>query len=552
MPASRGSTSKDGFPALGLSDPLVAAITALGYEEPTPVQRETIPLMLAGRDLLAQAATGTGKTAAFALPMIQRLTPREPGARRPRRPRRGHASGLVLVPDPRTGDAGVRGDPQVRPRHRPHRRAALRRRLDAAADPALDRGADVVVATPGRALRPHPAQDARARRIRMLVLDEADEMLDMGFAEDLEAILQETPATRQTTLFSATLPSRILKIAERHLKTPARVTIAREKTAAGKLPRVRQVAYIVRHGEKAAALDRILDMENPTSAIVFCRTRLEVDTLVETLNAHGYRAEALHGGMQQRQRDAVMNRVRSAKTDLLIATDVAARGLDIEHVSHVSTTTCRPTPSRTCIASGAPAARDARARRSRSPSPASIGCCDRSSRSRSRRSTWRRCRPCRTCGRAASSSRSAALRERLTAGDFDDVRVVVESLSEEFDVVDIAAAAVKLAHLATVGEGDDKEIAVVQPPREAAGRARGARPSPRGHRPSLHRRRANGWDPAGGPRGRHRRGGGGPVQRDRRDPHRRQLLGRRGARGPRRRRSSRRCAARRSAARRPW
>src|SRR5688572_31782379 len=131
------------------------------------------------------------------------------------------------------------------------------------------------------------------------------------------------------------MPARILSIAKRHLKNAERVTIAREKTAAGKMPRVRQVAYIVSRAQKPAALDRILDMEDPASAIVFCRTRIEVDSLVETLNAHGYRAEALHGGMQQRQRDAVMNRVRSAKSDLLIATDVAARGLDISHLSHV-------------------------------------------------------------------------------------------------------------------------------------------------------------------------------------------------------------------------
>src|SRR5918995_6088501 len=131
------------------------------------------------------------------------------------------------------------------------------------------------------------------------------------------------------------MPARILSIAKRHLSNPARVTIAVEKTAAGKLPRVRQVAYMVRRAQKPAALDRILDMEQPASAIVFCRTRLEVDSLVESLNAHGYRAEALHGGMQQRQRDAVMKRFRQGAADLIIATDVAARGLDIRQLSHV-------------------------------------------------------------------------------------------------------------------------------------------------------------------------------------------------------------------------
>jgi ATP-dependent RNA helicase DeaD len=345
---------------------------------------------------------------------------------------------------------------------------------------SLDRGADVVVATPGRALDHIRRKTLVLQTIRILVLDEADEMLDMGFAEDLEAILQETPATRQTTLFSATLPSRILKIAERHLKTPARVTVAREKTAAGKLPRVRQVAYIVRHGEKAAALDRILDMESPASAIVFCRTRLEVDTLVEALNAHGYRAEALHGGMQQRQRDAVMNRVRSAKTDLLIATDVAARGLDIQHVSHVINydlpadaesyvhrigRTGRAGREGTAITLAEP--REHRLLRSIeqvTKQKIEVAPVPTVSDLRARR----------------LELTSAAVRQRLTGGDFDDVRVVVESLSDEFDVMDIAAAAVKLAHLATVGEGADREIAVVQPPPAAAGRPRGPRPSPEG------------------------------------------------------------------------
>jgi ATP-dependent RNA helicase DeaD len=197
---------------------------------------------------------------------------------------------------------------------------------------ALDRGADIVVGTPGRVLDHIRRQSLLLDVVRVLVLDEADEMLDMGFAEDIDTILEATPAERQTTLFAATMPARLRGIADRHLKDPARIMIAREKTAAGKMPRVRQVAYVVPRAHKPAALQRVLDMESPTSALVFCRTRLEVDTLVETLNAHGYRAEAIHGGMQQRQREAVMARFKAAKTDLLIATDVAARGLDIDSV----------------------------------------------------------------------------------------------------------------------------------------------------------------------------------------------------------------------------
>ena len=157
----------------------------------------------------------------------------------------------------------------------------------------------------------------------------------MGFSDDLDAIFAALPEARQTALFSATMPPRILQITKRHQKDPARVTIESEKQAKGDPPRVRQVAYVVSRAHKPAALARIIDMEDPVATLVFCRTRLEVESLVETFNAHGQRAEALHGGMEQRQRDKVMNLFRSQKADVLIATDVAARGLDITHITHV-------------------------------------------------------------------------------------------------------------------------------------------------------------------------------------------------------------------------
>jgi ATP-dependent RNA helicase DeaD len=335
MPTARLSDDQ-GFAALGLSKSLVIAVSALGYEEPTPVQRAAIPPILAGRDLLAQAATGTGKTAAFALPMIHRLQqesmPPHAGKKAP--PAR-RTRGLVLVP---TRELAM----QVAEATHKYARgtglcvvplyggASMLQQIR-----ALERGADIIVATPGRALDHIRRRSLALDAVSTLVLDEADEMLDMGFAEDIEAILEGTPATRQTMLFSATMPPRLKTIAEQQLRDPERILIAQEKTAIGKLPRVRQVAYVVPRANKAAALQRVLDMESPTSAIVFCRTRLEVDSLVETLNAHGYRAEALHGGLQQKQREAVMGRFRAAKADLLVATDVAARGRVIRHRSPV-------------------------------------------------------------------------------------------------------------------------------------------------------------------------------------------------------------------------
>ena len=455
MPGAR-STSTGGFADTGLAPALVAAVNGLGYEEPTPVQRETIPLLLTGRDMLAQAATGTGKTAAFALPLLQRLLA-DAGASR-RLPR-----GLVLVP---TRELAMQVAEAIHKYGRGsgisvvpiYGGASMTQQMR-----ALERGAAVVVATPGRALDLLRRRTLDFSALAMVVLDEADEMLDMGFAEDLEAILDATPASRQTALFSATMPPRIRAIAQKHLKSPERITIAHEKPAAGKLPRVRQVAYVVSRAHKPLAFQRVLDIENPPSALVFCRTRLAVDTLVETIAAHGYRAGALHGGMQQRQRDAVMHRFRTAKADLLVATDVAARGLDIEQLSHV-------------VNYDLPSAPEAYVHR--------IGRTGRAGRAGTaitlveprehrllrtiEQLTRQKIEVCPVPTVADLRARRlellrASLREQLLAGDLDDVRVVVESLTGEFDVIDVAAAAVKLAHAASGRDGGEEDVDVPAP-----------------------------------------------------------------------------------------
>ncbi len=317
----------DDFAALGLDERIVGALTALGYEEPTAIQREAIPPLLAGRDVLGQAATGTGKTAAFALPLLQRIAPYEDGARRVR--------GLVLVP---TRELAMQVAEAI---HRYGRGLGARVLPIYGGQPmaqqlrVLQRGVDVVVATPGRALDHLRRGSLSFENVRYLVLDEADEMLDMGFADELEALLAAMPAARQTSLFSATMARRILSIAHKHLREPLQVKIATEAPVAGATARVRELAFVVQRRHKAAALGRVLDMESPTATIVFCRTRTEVDELTETLSSRGYRAEALHGGFSQEQRDRVLRRFRDGATDVLVATDVAARGLDIEHVSHV-------------------------------------------------------------------------------------------------------------------------------------------------------------------------------------------------------------------------
>ena len=321
------STSVDtGFADLGLRPEILKALAGLGYEEPTPIQREAIPHMISGKDLLGQAATGTGKTAAFALPILQLLDMNND---------RPSPVALVLVPTRelamQVSEAIYKYGHDLRARCVPiYGGQPIGRQID-----ALSRGTHVVVATPGRALDHIRKKTLKLENIQMVVLDEADEMLDMGFAEDLEAILESTPKERQTVLFSATMPPRIDAIARRHQRDPIRITIQRSTTEAGTSPLVKQSAYMIPRHHKAAALGRILDIEAPEAAIVFCRTRGEVDQLTETLNGRGYRAEALHGGMDQEQRDRVMGRFRSGVAELLIATDVAARGLDIDHLTHV-------------------------------------------------------------------------------------------------------------------------------------------------------------------------------------------------------------------------
>ena len=312
------------FADLGLEPRLLDAVTALGYEEPTPIQRDAIPEVLAGRDVLGQAATGTGKTAAFALPALQLID--EPA---------GDPIALVLVPTRelavQVSEACYRYGRGIGAKVVPvYGGQPIFRQLGALRD-----GVHIVVATPGRAIDHINRGTLALANVKLVVLDEADEMLDMGFAEDIEAILEATPDTRQTVLFSATMPPRIERIARRFIRDPVRIEIGRA-AADSEAPRlITERAFVVTRAHKAAALGRILDVEEPAAAIVFCRTRTEVDELTETLNGRGYRAEALHGGMNQEGRDRVMGRLRNGTAELLIATDVAARGLDVDILTHV-------------------------------------------------------------------------------------------------------------------------------------------------------------------------------------------------------------------------
>ena len=483
QPADAGGDP--GFADLGLRSELAATLAGLGYEEPTPIQAEAIPPLLGGRDLLGQAATGTGKTAAFALPMLQRL-PDEAGDAGSSRPRSA-PMGLVLVP---TRELAVQVSEAL---HRYGRALGARILPLYGGQPigrqlrALESGVDVVVATPGRALDHLHRGTLRLDRLRTVVLDEADEMLDMGFIEDLDEILAATPEGRQTVLFSATMPARIATLARRHLTDPVHIEIGRD-TARGDTPLVRQTAYVVARAHKPAALGRVLDVEAPTAALVFCRTRDEVDQLTETLNGRGYRAEALHGGMAQEQRDRVMGRLRAGTADLLVATDVAARGLDVDQLTHVINYDVPSAPEayvhrvgrvgragRTGVAITLAEPREHRMLRT------------------IERVTGNRIKTERLPTVADLQTRRleltrAALEEALLGGDLDRFRVVVDTLTDEFDIVDVALAAVLLAHeaAATGDPGDDEEIPEARPASGPAGSGRvpgrppGRSPHPRG------------------------------------------------------------------------
>jgi len=467
-----------GFADLTLAPELCQVLSGLGYEEPTPIQLAAIPPLLEGHDLVGQAATGTGKTAAFALPILQRILGEVD---------RAEPLALVLVPTRELAvqvceamrsyghDMGARvlavygGEP-------------IGRQLG-----PLKRGVDVVVATPGRALDHINRGTLTLSGLEILVLDEADEMLDMGFAEEIEAILAVTPEKRQTALFSATIPPRIDGMVRRHLRDPVRVELGRQPSASADGLLVRQTAYLVPRGYKAAALGRVLDLERPTATIVFCPTRDEVDQLTESLNGRGYRAEALHGGMDQKQRDRVMARLRSGAIDLLVATDVAARGLDIDQLTHVVNYDVPSSPESYVHRIGrvGRAGREGTAITLAEPrqhrlvktieraikQPIAIEKLPTVANLRARRLELMR----------------TALRESLLKDDdLDAFRSVVGPLDAEFDPYEVALAAVKLAHEASGTPRQEEEIPAVEMP-PADDRRDGRKAKPRDQRQAAGR-----------------------------------------------------------------
>ena len=312
------------FPALGLNEPLARALSELGYETPTPIQAQSIPALLAGRDLIGQAQTGTGKTAAFALPLLQRLDPALSATQ-----------ALILTP---TRELAIQVAEAI---HAYAKHLARVRVLPVYGGDSIQKqmarlrgGIQVVVGTPGRVMDHLRRGTMDASALRSVVLDEADEMLRMGFIEDVEWILEQTPAERQLALFSATMPREVRRIAQNHLRDAVNVEV-RHKTMT--VPTIDQYYIQVPPTQKLDVLTHLLEVEAGVDEVVlvFARTKVGAADLAEKLQARGYAAEAMHGDMNQQQREAVVRRMRSGQVELVVATDVAARGLDVEQVARV-------------------------------------------------------------------------------------------------------------------------------------------------------------------------------------------------------------------------
>ena len=309
------------FTQLNLHPQLVQAVAEQGFTTPTPIQTGIIPLILDGQDVLGQAQTGTGKTAAFALPMLHNL---QPGQK--------YVQGLVLVPTRELAlqVAGAIAD------YGSHSSARVLAVYGGAPyGPQINqlrRGVEIVVGTPGRLLDLIERGVLELSAIRTVVLDEADEMLSMGFIEDIETILSKTPTERQTALFSATLPKEIRRLAERYMRSPQPVTIQREQVT---VAAIEQRYYLVNASDKTAALTRLFEVEEITSALIFVRTRIETTDLASELSLRGFPAEALSGELPQEVRERIVSRFRQNQIQVVVATDVAARGLDIDDISHV-------------------------------------------------------------------------------------------------------------------------------------------------------------------------------------------------------------------------
>ena len=310
------------FEEMGLSEEIQKAVRYMGFEEASPIQAKAIPAMISGIDLIGQAQTGTGKTAAFGIPLLQKI---DPDSKK--------LQAIALCP---TRELAIQVSEEFRKllKYKDNIRVLpiyggqpIDRQIA-----ALRKGTQVVIGTPGRVMDHMRRRTIKAETVQMMVLDEADEMLDMGFREDIETILAKIPEEHQTLLFSATLSPEILDITKRFQKNPEFIKIVRKELT---VPNIEQYYFDVKEKTKLDALCRIIDVYDPKLAMVFCNTKKRVDDLVEMLQGRGYFAEGLHGDLKQAQRDKVMQKFRNGTIEILVATDVAARGIDVDDIDVV-------------------------------------------------------------------------------------------------------------------------------------------------------------------------------------------------------------------------
>ena len=310
------------FEELEINSKIIRAVTDMGFEEATPIQAKAIPVVLSGVDVIGQAQTGTGKTAAFGIPMLERIDPKDK-----------HLQAIVLCP---TRELAIQVADEIRKLAKfMHSIKVLP--IYGGQDivkqiRSLKSGVQIMIGTPGRVMDHMRRKTVKFNQVKMVVLDEADEMLNMGFREDIETILEKVPEERQTVLFSATMPKPIMEIAGKYQKDAQTVKVVRKELT---VQNIEQYYFEVSPKSKEEVLSRLIDIYNPNLSIIFCNTKRQVDELVSALKGRGYFAEGLHGDMKQQQRDRVMNSFRNGRTDILVATDVAARGIDVDNVDIV-------------------------------------------------------------------------------------------------------------------------------------------------------------------------------------------------------------------------
>ena len=310
------------FEDLPISDDIKRAVIEMGFEEPSPIQSQSIPVILSGKDVIGQAQTGTGKTAAFSIPLLEMINPEEKSVQ-----------AVVLCP---TRELAIQVSTEIRKigkymhgiKSLPvYGGQPIERQIK-----ALKSGVQIVIGTPGRVIDHINRKTLKMDNVKMVILDEADEMLDMGFREDIEMILSKTPEERQTTFFSATMPKGILELTKKYQKNPEHIKVVRKELT---VPNIKQYYIETRSANKLEVLSRLIDVYNPKLSVVFTNTKKGADELVSDLQARGYFADALHGDLKQTQRDIVMDKFRNGTIDILVATDVAARGIDVDDVEAV-------------------------------------------------------------------------------------------------------------------------------------------------------------------------------------------------------------------------